>query len=98
MGVNIRDWFVNVLAEGAKGSADQVAYFFLRARDLLSTHGTLGLIATNTIGQGVTREVGLDHMVERDFTITRAIQSRRWPAASANLEYAAVWGSLYERV
>ncbi|MGH7746840.1 MAG: type IIL restriction-modification enzyme MmeI, partial [Candidatus Dormibacteria bacterium] len=27
------------------------------------------------------------------FTITRAIQSKSWPAASANLEYAAVWGS-----
>ncbi len=32
-------------------------------------------------------------MVDRGFTITRAIQSRAWPAASANLEYAAVWGT-----
>jgi hypothetical protein len=31
LGTNIRDWFVNVLAEGTRGSADQVAYFFLRA-------------------------------------------------------------------
>ena len=30
---------------------------------------------------------------ENGFTITRAIQSRSWPAASANLEYAAVWGT-----
>ena len=52
-----------------------------------------GLIATNTIAQGDTREVGLDRMVEIGFTITRAIQSRSWPVASANLEYAAVWGS-----
>ena len=33
-------------------------------------------------------------MVAAGFTITRAIQSRSWPAASANLEYAAVWGTV----
>jgi hypothetical protein len=51
------------------------------------------LIATNTIAQGDTRAVGLNRMVESGFTITRAIQSRSWPAASAALEYAAVWGT-----
>jgi hypothetical protein len=93
MGTNVRDWFVYVLAAGTKGSADQVAYFFLRAQSLLSADGTLGLIATNTIAQGDTREVGLDRMVGCGFTITRAIQSRSWPVSTATLEYAAVWGS-----
>ncbi|MFJ5228852.1 Eco57I restriction-modification methylase domain-containing protein [Kitasatospora sp. NPDC088391] len=93
MGTNVRDWFVNVLADGTKGSADLVAYFFLRAYGLLSRRGGLGLIATNTVAQGGTRQVGLDRLVAQDFTITRAIQSRSWPAASANLEYAAMWGS-----
>ena len=64
------------------------------ATSLLRTNGTLGLIATNTVAQGDSREVGLDAMVEGGFTITRAIQSRSWPAASANLEYAAVWGTV----
>jgi len=62
----------------------------------LQAKGTLGLIATNTVAQGDSREVGLDAMVAAGFTITRAIQSRSWPAASANLEYAAVWGTLDE--
>jgi hypothetical protein len=62
----------------------------------LQRNGTLGLIATNTVAQGDSREVGLDAMVADGFTITRAIQSRPWPAASANLEYAAVWGALGE--
>ncbi|MFI5752805.1 Eco57I restriction-modification methylase domain-containing protein [Streptomyces sp. NPDC051644] len=93
MGTNVRDWFVNTLANGTKGSADLVAYFFLRAYGLLSRRGGLGLIATNTVAQGDTRQVGLDRLVSTGFTITRAIQSRSWPAASANLEYAAVWGS-----
>lgn len=73
-----------------------LAYFFLRATSLLQTNGTLGLIATNTVAQGDTREVGLDAMVADGVTITRAIQSRSWPASSANLEYAAVWGALAE--
>ncbi|MDN5764997.1 MAG: N-6 DNA methylase [Humibacillus sp.] len=93
VGSNMREWLVNVLAGGAKGNADLVAYFFLRAQTLLTETGSLGLIATNTLAQGDTREVGLDRMVAAGFIITRAVQSRRWPAKSANLEYAAVWGS-----
>ena len=93
MGTDFREWLVKILADGAKGNADLVAYFFLRAMELLSPAGTIGLIATNTIAQGDTREVGLDRMVASGVTITRSIQSRSWPAKSANLEYAAVWGT-----
>ena len=93
MGQNLREWFVNVLAGKRAGNADLVAYFFLRAFSLLNERGTLGLIATNTIAQGDTREVGLDQMVNSGFTITRAIQSRSWPSRGANLEFAAVWGT-----
>lgn len=93
MGDVVRDWFVNVLAGGMRGSADLVAYFFLRTADLLAGSGALGLIATNSIAQGDTREVGLNQLVAGGFTLTRTIQSRSWPAASANLEYAAVWAS-----
>lgn len=63
------------------------------ATSLLQAKGNLGLIATNTVAQGDSREVGLDAMVASGFTITRSIQSRKWPASSANLEYAAVWGT-----
>lgn len=93
MGTNLRDWFVHVLADGQRGSADLVAYFFLRAHTLLNPRGTLGLIATNTVAQGDTREVGLDQLAAAGFTLTRAVQSRSWPSNSANLEYAAVWGT-----
>ena len=93
LGANVRDWIVQIVAGGRRGRADLVAFFFLRAFSLLTPTGNLGLIATNTIAQGDTREVGLDQMVVGGFTITRAIQSRPWPVASANLEYAAVWGT-----
>ena len=93
MGQNLREWFVYALADGTAGNADLVAYFFLRAFSLLNGRGTVGLIATNTVAQGDTREVGLDRMVDSGFTITRAIQSRSWPSQSATLEFAAVWGT-----
>jgi hypothetical protein len=93
MGTNVRDWLINVLANGKHGHADLVAYFFLRAMLLLNRRGDIGLIATNTIAQGDTREVGLKQMVRAGFAITRAIQSRSWPAATVNLEFAAVWGT-----
>lgn len=92
-GTNVRGWYVHTLAGGRRGSADLVAYFFLRAYALLKPAGTLGLIATNTLAQGDTREVGLDRLEAAGFTITRAVQSASWPVASANLEYAAVWGT-----
>ncbi|MBB2769106.1 UNVERIFIED_ORG: hypothetical protein GGE11_000001 [Mycolicibacterium obuense] len=92
VGPNVRDWLVNVLADGAKGVADLIAYFFLRAHSLVRNDGLLGLIATNTVAQGDTREVGLDQMVNRGFTIIRAIRSRPWPARGASLDFAAVWG------
>jgi hypothetical protein len=93
VGTDIRDWLVNVLAHGVTGIADLVAYFFLRAFLLLKQSGTLALIATNTVAQGDTRKVGLDQMESEGLSITRAVQSRQWPSSSANLEFAAVWGT-----
>ena len=93
MGANLRGWLINVLAGRPADNVDLVAYFFLRASSLLNERGTLGLIATNTVAQGDTREVGLDQMVDSGFTITRAVQSRSWPSQNANLEFAAVWGT-----
>lgn len=94
MGVNVRDWLVEVVATGRRGNADLVAYFFIRANELLrKNEGQLALIATNTIAQGDTEVVGLRALLESGLTIRRSIQSEPWPSATALLEYAAVWGS-----
>jgi hypothetical protein len=93
MGTDIREWAVNVIARGVKGNADLVAYFLLRAVGLMSDRGTIGLVATNTVAQGDTREVGLDSVTAEGVVLIRAIQSAPWPAASANLEFAAIWGT-----
>jgi hypothetical protein len=89
-GQTYRDHLVGYIAGGRRGSADYVAYFFLRAEELLRSAGSAGLLATNTIAQGDTREVGLDQITAHGATIYRALPSRKWPG-EANLEVAHIW-------
>jgi hypothetical protein len=63
--------------------ADYVAYFFRKAFSLCRTGGTTGLIATNTIAQGDTRESGLRWIIEHKGDIYRAIKRLRWPGEAA---------------
>src|SRR6185295_7598531 len=94
-GDEYREYLVTYLGRGQRGSADLVAYFFLRMASLLKTGGHFGLIATNTIAQGDTREVGLDQLVSElhpdRVVLTRAVPSRPWPG-EASLEVAHVYG------
>jgi hypothetical protein len=90
LGVEYREYLVRYIAQDRRGSADLSAYFFLRARCLLKTGGTFGLLATNTIAQGDTREVGLEQ-VTHSCTLIRAVSSRKWPG-DASLHIAHVWG------
>lgn len=89
-GTDYRDYLVSIIAEGRRGSADLSAYFFLRAMDVLRTDGMAGLIATNTIAQGDTREVGLEAILATGSTVLRAVASEPWPGA-ANLSMSQVW-------
>ncbi len=96
MGVSYREYLVSELARGVKGNADLVAYFMLRSHDLLNHSGQSGLIATNTLAQGDTREVGLDQILANGTIIRQAVKSKPWPSSSAVLEYCAVWTSRAE--
>jgi methylase of polypeptide subunit release factors len=93
LGTAYREFLVNWIGHGVRGSADLIAYFLLRAHELLNSHGQTGLIATNTLAQGDTREVGLDQIVATGTEIRKAIKSKPWPSKSAVLEYAAIWTS-----
>jgi hypothetical protein len=90
VGTDYREFLVQYLARGQRGSADLCAYFFLNAGNLLAGGGNVGLVATNTIAQGDTREVGLDQLTAQGYTIPRAVPSRPWPGTAA-LEVAYVW-------
>lgn len=90
LGTEYRNYLVGRLANGQRGSADLCAYFFLRAHQLVREGGGSGMLATNTIAQGDTREVGLEQLIRDECIIPRAISSQKWPG-SANLEVAVVW-------
>jgi hypothetical protein len=58
---------------------DLVAYFFRRAFSLSRDAGCLGLIATNTVSQGDTREGGLERILLNGGVIYDARRRYRWP-------------------
>lgn len=74
----IRKW----IGDGRKGSADLVAFFFLRAHDLLKKDGVFGLLATNTLGEGGTKLVGLGHLLQKDSIIFSAYPNEPWPGSA----------------
>lgn len=82
-GTAFRDWLVAQIAEGRRGSADLVAYFFLRALSLLREGGGFGLLAVNTIAEGDTRQVGLEAMVGAGAVIHAAYPNEPWPGKAA---------------
>ena len=90
LGTAYREYLVGQLAGGKKGHADLCAYFFLRTGQLVREGGMIALLATNTIAQGDTREVGLEQLVAQGFSIPRAVASQPWPG-EASLEVAQVW-------
>jgi Eco57I restriction-modification methylase/MmeI, target recognition domain len=67
----------------SSGNTDLCAHFFRRASRLLGDHGTAGLIATNTISQGDTRDGGLKPLVAEGLTIYDARVSLPWPGDAA---------------
>jgi hypothetical protein len=75
--------WLQTLHEGAHGNADLVAHFFRRAFGLLCRGGCFGLIATNTIGQGDTRETGLGAILRARGTIARVRRHLHWPGEAA---------------
>jgi hypothetical protein len=82
-GTAYRDWLVSAIAQGRRGSADLVAYFFLRVYSLLRKGGGFGLIAVNTISEGDTRQVGLEAMIKEIAVIHAAYPNEPWPGKAA---------------
>ena len=93
VGPEYRTHIVEHLALGAKGNADLCSYFLLRAEQLTSERGCNGFLATNSIAQGNSRTVGLEMLLERGHSLTRATPTRTWPGL-ATLEVAELWISM----
>ena len=82
-GTLYRDYVSSYIGNGIKGSADFVAYFYLRAVTLLHYGGIFNLIACNTIAEGATRRVGLEWIVNNDSSIIVAHPNMAWPGDAA---------------
>jgi hypothetical protein len=82
-----REHLVTSIADGVLGNADLVSYFLLR---MCVVSRSVGTLATNTVSQGDTREVGLDKITASGWVIHRAIKSEAWPN-EATLEIAKLW-------
>ncbi len=65
------------------GTADLCAAFFRRAFGLLKPGGRLGMIATNTLGQGDTRESGLAVILKQGGVIHFARRFVPWPGQAS---------------
>jgi hypothetical protein len=82
LGAGYLDW-LKAIHEESHGNADLVTHFFRRAFGLLRRDGALGLISTNTIGQGDTRSTGLRWICTRGGTIFAATRRKKWPGQAA---------------
>ncbi|MEU0936168.1 DNA methyltransferase [Embleya sp. NPDC005971] len=89
VGTDYREYLVNRVGGGVRGSADLCAYFLLRNLELARGR-RMGIIATNTIAQGDTREVGLDQATGVGWSVYRAVKSRNWPGTAA-VQVSLLW-------
>lgn len=78
-GAKYRDYLVNFVANGVRGSADLVVYFLLRGFSLLRSRGTIGLITTKTISEGDSKDVGLQQLTKGDGVVYCAEKLISWP-------------------
>ncbi|MFH9734620.1 Eco57I restriction-modification methylase domain-containing protein [Streptomyces sp. NPDC017260] len=82
LGRDYREYLVNRIGGGKRGSADLCSYFLLRNLSLAPGSRT-GIIATNTIAQGDTREVGLDQATANGWAVYRAVKAQPWSGTAA---------------
>ncbi len=75
--------FLTTSYDSCRHHCDLIAYFLRRAYGCLREGGALGLIATNTVAQGDTREGGLRVMLGQRGQIYNATRRLRWPGQAA---------------
>ena len=76
------DW-LRQIHTASHGNSDLVAHFFRRAFNLARERGVVGLIATNTIGQGDTRSTGLRWICKNGGAIYSTRRRIKWPGEAA---------------
>ncbi len=67
---------------GVNGRADFCSFWFRLTHERLLPNGRAGLVATNSIREGNTREASMDYIVRNGGTIVNAVSSQQWPGES----------------
>jgi hypothetical protein len=75
--------FLTVLHAPANKDVDLVGHFFRRAFSLLRPNGAYGLLATNTVAEGDTRQGGLEWLLLNGATIYAGYPNEPWPGKAA---------------
>jgi hypothetical protein len=90
-----REHLVATVAHGVRGPADLAAYFWLRAHELVSPYGVVGIVGPHALLRGATARVGRDQLATRGWRPYREVPLRTWPAKSAAVSCCLVWTHLY---
>jgi hypothetical protein len=78
--------------EQSHGKSDLCAYFFRRTQNSIRRDAAFGLVATNTIAQGVTRETGLQFLLASGVSLYDATTNLAWPVGGASVVVDVVHG------
>lgn len=81
-GESYREYLVNRIANGVRGNADLISYFLLRFSEICQKYRVVGLITSNSIAEGDTRDVGLRQLLLGGAEIYSAIRSEQWPGGA----------------
>jgi hypothetical protein len=90
LGDAYRNHLIGTLAGGARGTADLAAYFWLRAHQLVSEWGVVGVVATYALVHGATARVGRDRLLKAGWRLIRT-EELVWPSKSAGVACVCCW-------
>ncbi len=89
-GATYRNYLARYLTNEFVGRVDLCVYFLRQAARICSKSGFLGLVMTNSVGQGHSRDAGLAVLLKSGFFIYRAVRDLPWPG-TATVVVSLVW-------
>jgi len=83
LGTDYRDYLVNHVAGGRRGSTNLCVFFTLRASTLVRPAGVFGMLSDKTVAEGDSRLVGLEALLANRFSIFAAWHKFEWPGSAS---------------
>lgn len=89
LGNPYRELLMREYGEGRRGNTDLVSFFLLRSCGVAPA-GFVGLIATNSVRQGETRDFALTPLLDEGWHLYRATSTAEWPG-EAGVHVSHLW-------